>query len=57
MENSWEIEKIFNKDISRQKRIGSNVHRRTGKGSDKAGVAGGVSLLKIILKNMRKILG
>ena len=54
MENSWEIEKIFNKDISRQKRIGSNVHRRTGKGSDKAGVAGGVKFAKNNFKKYEK---
>jgi len=54
MENSWEIEKIFNKDISRQKRIGSNVHRRTGKGSDKAGVAGGVRFAKNNFKKYEK---
>lgn len=54
MENSWQIEKMFNQDNSRLKRIGANVHRRTGKGSDRAGVAGGVRFAKTKFKKYEK---
>ncbi|MCA1021593.1 hypothetical protein [Halobacillus litoralis] len=54
MESSAEIEKLFNRDNSLKKRIGSNVHRRTGKGSDRAGVAGGVRFARTKFKPWQK---
>ena len=40
IENSNEIEKMFNKDNSNMKRVGRGVFNRAGKGSDKAKVRG-----------------
>ncbi len=53
-ESSWEIEKFFNKQIQDQKRTGRGVHYRKGKGSDKAGVAGGVKYVKHNFKKYEK---
>ena len=41
-DDSREIRKMFYEDVAKKKRIGSNVFRRTGKGSPYAGVPGGV---------------
>lgn len=41
-DDSREIRKMFYEDVAEKKRIGSNVFRRTGKGSPYAGVPGGV---------------
>jgi len=53
-ESSWEVEKFFNKQIRDQKRTGRGVHYRKGKGSDKAGVAGGVKFVKHNFKRYEK---
>ena len=51
MEN---IEKIFYDDVRTKKKIGRGVHYRTGKGSDRAGVAGGVRFAKNNFKRGEK---
>lgn len=54
MESSKEIEKMFYQDSFYKKKIGSNVHRRVGKGSEGAGVAGGVKFAKNNFKKYEK---
>jgi hypothetical protein len=53
-ESSEDIEKIFYQDSYGKKKIGSNVHRRAGKGGEKAGVAGGVLFAKNNFKKYEK---
>ncbi|WP_226035674.1 hypothetical protein [Aquibacillus saliphilus] len=54
MESSREIEKMFYSDSFGKKKIGSNVHRRTGKGGDRAGVRGGLRFAKNNFKRNEK---
>ncbi|GLO66192.1 hypothetical protein [Oceanobacillus kimchii] len=54
MESSEQIRRMLEKEQREQKRIGSNVHRRTGKGSYKARVAGGVVFAKNNFKRYEK---
>lgn len=54
IESSEEIKNIFYQDSFSKKKIGSNVHRRTGKGSPTAKVAGGVRFAKNNFKKYEK---
>lgn len=54
IEDSNEIKRIFYGDSYRKKKIGSNIFKRTGIGSDRAGVPGGLTFPKYNFKKYEK---